>query len=515
MPPQAPVQAAPAGDGPQTSKVSLPARTGPLSGPIPSSLDFRPDLSGRPDVVALQESSCLVNVVREVYGATRHPSNTAALQGLPTTPEGIAAAINARPLSDKRPLQLPDSIQLAPDLKVPVGDPRAIAAISREYLHLRTVQSTVEQMTIPVAQQPQVVVGAPIRDEQALAARLRKSDAGLVIVALNPSDGALPQLALLGIDRDNRYVMWGPTLGGKVTPISMSGPDGKLAITCSVPGPSGRMEQRVFNSVNEISRAGERAGPPDALPAELQRARPWQELRGVLPNIGSICFGMSHTIETLSEGREQKGQTESAEKLAHRLVAEGARESSFEYPEKVLLSDGTTVPTRSPRGLLEVASRVQQRISEQGVSQLPLSAGLGPVRSAADLFSKLQADRDGMMHLVVKLEGVNGGIHSILLQRTDRGFVVFDPNHTGPQQAKVVQTTEFTGPDRPGVLGPLMLRYSPKPGEDVTATVLGAARAAAHTPAPPAAPVEAAPLAPPAPAPAPPAPSVELPPVGV
>ena len=114
-----------------------------------------------------------------------------------------------------------------------------------------------------------------------------------------------------------------------------------------------------------------------------------------------------------------------------------------------------------------------------------------------------------MIHLAVGITGPAGGVHSVLLQKTEQGLVVFDPNHAGPQKARVVQTSQLSLVDGPTKLGQVMLHYSPNSGEDVTAVIYGAARANIQAPTPDLGPAPRVPDA------AVPAPSVKLPRAGL
>ncbi len=267
--------------------------------------------------------------------------------------------------------------------------------------------------------------------------------------------------------------VWGPYFKGPAgAPFGKSDTD-SLTMKASVPTQGLSRIDVEFDRVTLLR--SDAKNPPwnegDSLTAKCS----WDELRGILPNELGVCFGTTQTLEILGEGNEVAGARGNPAAVAQTIIG-AKRGETVEYPEFLVLRDGTTVPTCSRRGLMELAVRTQEAYESQSLARLQQISTEGTIHTVDELKEELKADRDHAIGLCVRPHSSSEGLHAVMLRSTESGFVVFDPNFPGEHRAVLIQTSDVASIDGKPADGGVMIRYSVEGGREIWATVTGVLR---------------------------------------
>jgi len=417
----------------------------------------------------------MLQVVGTLYISKVDP----ALAANAASPADVAKMIEQACEKTNGVIKIPQRVQLDPTTAVPWSDPAALHAVTESYLHRRTI-NTLGQDVLERKSETTVGLGEGIETEEALRALLRKYK-GLVPINLQTKDvSEYSTPALVGIDSQNRLVIWAPTLGGVVNPTKIRGESGELQITCSRMGdtPGAVPKPVVFTLAAQIIGAVKGTELTPLEQRHLTQSRTVAELSGVVPNCEGVSFGVSHVLEVIGEGKETPQVVEQSKDLALRLVYAANRNQVFEYPESILCADGQQVPTRSFRGLVELASYTQRERTNLAFSpEADALLGYVKVSQADDVISSLKQDPDKTVTLQVKSSGANSVSYSLLLKADGDGFVAYDPNYPGKHVATLVSTKELSKLEADSTPGAAQLRYKRSNGSEVLVTIEGVYRA--------------------------------------
>ena len=467
---QLPCRSSSGGNGTSSAVLPTPA-------PLKESLNFKPELRplDTPESVIFPTSYRQTALVQAIYGGV--------VENKTGTPALVAAAIDQHLTNQGAPgtLKIPKHIELSPGKIVPWSDPQALESISEAYSLGRVVKSTVQMITKSNASS--VDVGNAIKTEAELIKLLRSSPASSGVFTLVYGEGkASADIGLIGITPDNKYFCWIPSLGGRVYPSSFKGENGALEISLQIPGSDGSQRKLVVNQAFELKIGQNHEKFTEREIAHLNQSRPWSELLGQIPNHEGICGGVTYVTEVLSDGKECPGVKLDSKAFAARIAENANQKGSFAYPESVICADGATVPTRSLRGLAELAVCFQTLIAQNSKKGIDASVGADLLYSAKGLLARLEMDPDKMVSLHIELHGVKHGFHGVLLKQGRNGLEVFDPNfhQQGGLPAELLQTERLTKGDGLSTPGPVLLKYRTRNGETVWATVNATMRGKHH-----------------------------------